>query len=399
MVQIKRLVDVNSVSCIFAVAMIAAVVPATVVLGPIIVGAYVTDLRFSVQQAGYLISAELLGAGLATFIAYFAVSRFNWHSILRLALLLGTLTNIASALLSEFALLVPVRFATGLAVGTIMTMTIVIVGMTEAQERNFGAWSMGQVVFAVIGFAVFPQLVPVVGVSGFFLGMAAVMALLQMVVGRVPAAGNYAHQNGVAGLSPQARRLAPVALLALLFFYIGIGSVWAYVERIGDQAGLEAEFVGYVLSASSVIGVIGAGVATWLSTRMGRLLPVLGGYLLIGLSVALYAGYVGGLLFLAASLLFKFAWWFLSPYLLANMTRLDPSGRVAILTNFVIGVGLGGGPAIAAWLLGSGEADGAVTDFSSVIYLGLSCLAVSIALLVPIIRLNNEQGDENIPAS
>jgi len=185
-------------------------------------------------------------------------------------------------------------------------------------------------------------------------------------------------------LPPDAKKLVPVALLALLFFYIGIGSVWAYVERIGDQSGLDAEFIGYALSGSAVVGVFGAALATWMSTRFGRLMPALLGYLMIALAMSFYFGTQTTVIFLVASLLYKFAWWFMSPYLLANMTTLDPSGRVAILTNFVIGFGLGVGPAIAAMLIGSGES----LNYSRVVVFGVGSVIVSVLLLLPVVRMN-----------
>ena len=387
----KNLVDPNGWNCIISIAVLAAITPATVVLGPIIVGAYVTSLGFSAQQAGYLIAAELVGAGVATFVAYYAIGRFSWQHILRAALLVAMAGNLISCFLSELTPLIPIRFVTGVAVGTIMTMTIVLVGMTSDQERNFGYWSMGQVVFAVVGFAVFPHIIPEVGVNGFFLGMAVVMLLLQFTVANLPETGTESHKLGLSSLSQKAKRLAPIGLTALLFFYIGIGGVWAYVERIGNQANLDPSFVGYVLSGASVIGVAGAALATWMSTRFGRLLPSCLGYAMIGGAIAMYFGTINAVIYTVASLLFKFAWWFMSPYLLGNMTKLDPSGRIAILTNFVIAIGLGGGPAIAAWILGPAGEKGTQLDFTNIIILSLTCIAISVVLLVPVIRLNTDE--------
>lgn len=388
--SVKQSVNVNSPKAILSIALLAAIAPAAVVLGPILVGAYVTNLGFTAQQAGYLIASELVGAGLATFIAYFSVSRLNWHTILRVSLLICLLGNLGSAFLQEHLMLVYVRFLVGLAFGTIMTMTIVIVGMTDDQERNFGFWSMGQVIFAVIGFAIFPSLMPVFGVSGFFIFMAVVMALLQLTVTSLPSAGNTEHQMGLQSLPPMAKKLAPVGLVALFFFYIGIGSVWAYVERIGAQANFDPQFIGNVLSGSSIVGVMGASLATWMSTKFGRLMPAVLGYAMIGVPIAMYYGTPGALIYILASLAFKFGWWFISPYLLANMTSLDPSGRIAILTNFVIGVGLGFGPAIAAWLLGDDTSvPQSELNYEPVIYLGVGCVVVSLLLLYPIIKHNN----------
>ena len=395
----NRVIDVNSLRCVICIALLAAVTPAAVVLGPIVVGAYVDDLGFSPQQAGYLISAELMGAGLATLIAYFAISRFNWHLILRAALAVCLLLNLISAFQTAHGALIPIRFVYGLSFGTIMTMTIVMVGMTKDQERNFGYWSMGQVAFAVLGFAVFPMFLSNFGVKGVFIFLAAIMALLQLLVSNLPSKGHDEHKRGLSSLSAEAKRIAPIGLIALLFFYIGIGGAWAYVERIGNQAGFDPQFIANVLSGSAIVGVFGAMLAAWMSVRFGRFFPSAFGYLMIGASIALYFGTNATIVFAIASLLFKFAWWFLTPFVLANLTTLDPSGRIAVLTNFVIGFGLGFGPAIAAWLLGPEPTDGsAALDYNRVVYLGVACVVVSFLLLIPVIRFNSSTGGETAAA-
>ena len=123
--------------------------------------------------------------------------------------------------------------------------------------------------------------------------------------------------------------------------------------------------------------------------KVSRLLPAALGYAIIGGTIAMYYGVPTAAIYTIASLMFKFGWWYLTPYLLANMTQLDPSGRIAVLTNLVIGLGLGFGPAIAAMLLGPESASGAALDYGPVITLCVVCVVISFALLVPVIRFNS----------
>ncbi|VAV86596.1 hypothetical protein MNBD_ALPHA02-2479 [hydrothermal vent metagenome] len=384
-------IDVNRAPTIFAIALLAAVTPAPAVLGPLLVGVYVTDLGFTPQQGGYLIAAELIGAALSTLSTLFLIGRVSWHKILYSCICIIIAGYLISFMLTSFDMLIPVRFISGLALGTIMTLTIVVSGMMKDQERAFGFWSLGQIIFAVAGFAFLPHILPDIGVKGFFLIMAGFMTLLLFPVRFMPAAGRIEHQEGLRSIPAESKKLAPIGLFALLLFYTAIGGVWAYVERIANQAGFQADTIGYILSLSSVLGVAGAGAATWISKKYGRLLPALCGYLLIGLSVFLLFGLESAVFYTVASFAFKFAWWFTSPYLLANMTNLDPSGRIAILVNFVVACGMGLGPAIAATVLDYTQQN--ISDdlnYNAVLVFGLICLAISFPLLVIIIRANSK---------
>jgi len=387
-------IDVNRAPTIWAISLLAAVTPVAAVLSPLLVGAYVTRLGFSAQEAGYLIAAELIGAALSTFSTLFIVGRVNWHRILYVSISVIVLAYLISAGIGSFELLLPTRFISGLALGTVMTMTIVVTGMTRNHERTFGFWSLGQIVVAVIGFAALPHALPIVGLKGFFLAMALAMTLLLYPVRFMPVSGSAKHKLGWKSISLRAKRLAPLGLISLLLFFTAIGGVWAYVERIAAAAEFNAELIGYVLSAASVVGVLGAGAATWLGVRMGRLLPALLGYSLIAVGIMLLTSLDNTVFYTVSSQIFKFAWWFTLPYLLANMTLLDPSGRIAILTNFVIACGMGLGPAVAATILDISQSVSGELDYNAVLVFGLVCLAVSFPLLYPVIKANSATPDD-----
>ena len=381
--------DVNRPATVWAMVLLAAVTPAPAVLGPLIVGLYVTDLGVTAQQAGYLIAAELIGAALSTFSTLLLIGRVNWHKVLYISTVIIIAAYVLSCAFTSFEMLLPIRFTSGLALGTIMTMTIVVSGMMADKERAFGFWSLGQIVFAVTGFAVFPHLFPVIGVKGFFLSMARFMAVMLLPIRFMPVAGTAEHKRGMSSLPARARKLLPVGLLALLLFYTAVGGVWAYVERIANQAGFHPDFIGYALSSSSVVGVAGAGGATWLSKRLGRLVPSLFGYALLGIAILILLNMQSMVLYIVASFTFKFSWWFTSPYLLANMTTLDPSGRVAVLVNFVVACGMGTGPAIAATILEYAQPAGSPLNYNAVLVFGVACLMVSFPLLYLIIQQNS----------
>ncbi|MCF6220697.1 MAG: MFS transporter [Robiginitomaculum sp.] len=388
-------VDVNSRAIVMALTLLATIAPAAAVLSPVLVGAYVTDMGFTPQQGGNIIAAELIGAALSSISTFFLISRVNWHKILYGAIAIMFIGYVVSCLVSTFDIFLIVRFVSGLALGTLMTMTIVVAGMMKDPERAFGFWSLGQIVFAVIGFALLPKLLPSIGLDGFYIFMAAAMALLILPARFMPKKGVATSKK--TGAMTASKRMIAIGALAVFLFYTAIGSVWAYVERIADQAGLEADAIGYVLSISSLLGVVGAGAATWISTKYGRLLPSAAGYILVGLGILLLFDLETIMFYTLASLVFKFAWWFAAPYLLASVTSLDASGRVAILVNFVIACGLGLGHAIGAKVLTVAQKiSGGPLDYNAVLIFGVICLSISFPLLLMVFRAHRNRVQSSV---
>ena len=386
--------DVNSPRTIFAIALLASITPSAVLVGPLVVGALVTQLGFTPQQGGNMIFAELSGAALATFPALWWVGKINWRKVLYFALALTVIGNLASTQAADPWMMGAIRFVTGIGVGTIMLVTLTSTGLTANQERVFGFWQTGQIVFAAIALFAMPFIVPVIGIRGFYVGLALIMALLALAVTSFPTGGAAMPAFGWSQLDTRIKRLAPMALAGLIFFYLAVGGVWNFVERMGDAAGFDARFIGYTLSGVSVVGVTGALTATWLSTRLGRIIPFAAGIVIIAVSFVLLYGLSSQNLFVMSAFLFKYGWWFISPYLLANMTTLDPSGRLITATNFVIAFGQGLGPFVVGLFLVE-AATGQVIDYSPALTTGLASFVVCCVLFTPVVKSNDRLLERN----
>ena len=381
-------VDVNRPLTIFSIALLASITPSAVLLGPLVVGALVTDLGFSPQAGGNMIFAELGGAAFATFPAFWWLARINWRKVLYVALTITIVGNLISATVADPWVLGAVRFMTGIGVGTIMLVTLTSAGLTANQERVFGFWQTGQIVFAAIALFTMPYVIPEVGVHGFYVALAIVMALLTTAVRNFPETGAARADLGWSDLAPHVKRLAPLALIGLIFFYIAIGGVWNFVERMGDAAGFDPIFIGYTLAGVSVVGVAGALTATWLSTRLGRIIPFAAGIVILAASFVLLYGLTSKNIYILSAFLFKYGWWFISPYLLANMTTLDPTGRLITATNFVIAFGQALGPLVVGFMLVE-SASGKVLDYSPALTMGLVAFTICCLFFVPVVRANN----------
>jgi predicted MFS family arabinose efflux permease len=371
--------DVNSRSTVLAFVLIAAVVSASLLVAPALVGAMIGELGFTPAQAGYVIAAELGGMALATLPALFWMNRVDWRRAVRIAIVVATVATAASAFAHEFTALLLLRGLSGFAQGSAMVVCMATVGRTQARERNFGLWVVGQLVLGAVGLAVMPQVLPHTGLAGFYAVLAVLNAGLLACVGALPVGAASTSSSPVAGETDWTRGL--VALAGLFSFYVALSGVWTYVERLATVNAIPAGTIGVVLAVATVCGVAGAPTASAIGARLAHLHAIVTGLVMAIAGVALLRGAFGLTQFALATGLFKFAWTFLLPYLLACIARFDPGGRLVVFSNLVIGSGLAVGPAVAAAMLG--DASG---GYAPVVTLGLAGLGVCALLYLPTAR-------------
>lgn len=383
-------IDVNKSVTIWSLCILASITPSAVLLGPLIVGGLVTELGFSPQAGGNMIFSELSGAAFATFPAFYWISRLNWRKVLFTALIAIIISNVISAFMIDPWILGGFRFIAGIGVGTVMTATLLTSGMTNNQERVLSFWMMGQIVFAAIALAIMPYILQIIGIKGFYFCLVGVMLVLLLPVRFMPTQGSSSHQVSWAELSSTTKKYAPIGLIGLLFFFISMGGVWNFFERIGDSAGFDRRFIGLTLSGVSAVGVLGAISSAWLSLKRGRMVPFFFGIITLGFSMILLYGISSQTVYIASAFLFKYGWWFISPYILANITTLDPSGKLITATNFVIAFGQALGPLVVGFMLAEAGPDVmAKIDFTSAIHVGLVCLTLCCVLFIFVIKANN----------
>lgn len=372
--------DVNARPTVIAFVLIAAVVSTALLVAPALVGAMIGELGLTPAEAGYVIAAELGGMALATLPALAWMGRSDWRRAVRIALVVAAAASAASAFAHDFQSLLWLRGLAGLAQGSAMVVCMATVGRTRDRERNFGLWVVGQLVLGAAGLVVMPQVLPHTGLAGFYVVLAVLDAALILVAGALPRGGGDEARATGAGATEWAWGLAGLA--GLFAFYVALSGVWTYVERLATQNAIAPGTIGVVLSAATVCGIVGAGTASALGRRVAHLHAIVAGLAIACAGIVLLQGRFGVGQYLLATSLFKFAWTFLLPYLLACIAKLDPSGRLVVFANLIIGGGLAAGPAIAAALIGGGTG----ADYAPVVTLGLAGMGVCLLLYLPTAR-------------
>ncbi len=345
---------VNSKGTLFSLCLIMVVSLGTLQIQPMLGGAFVDQLGFSLSEIGPIFAAELIAMAVACGASALLMPRINRQRYALIALGLLVISNIASGYVSGFAELVILRLCAGLGGGAAMAVVYASAALRSSKDATFAVINIGNLVWGVMLVSSMPLILGRGGVSACFLllGVAGVIAAL--CVRRLPAryveAGKgQAQPVGRLGLAA----ILLIALFALLFF--GHSALWVYQERIGKSLGLAPEQNGMILGASVLAGAVGAGLAGLIKRQLGLLVPQL-----IGFGTALVATLMmvygtSTLAFALTAGLIHMVWFFCLPYLLSMAAELDPSGRLAGLGNSAIFVGQGLGPFAAALVVGDGN--------------------------------------------
>jgi predicted MFS family arabinose efflux permease len=355
-----------------AVVVLAALMAATLMAAPGVVGALIGSWGYSPSHAGYAIGIEQFLMSIAAIPAIWWTQRSDRTGIVRWCLAATAATNLLCVVYHGFGILLVLRAVTGLAGGSVMAACLSVVGASGKPERNFAFWAVGQLALGAGALALLQAISPGQRASSFFAGLAAVIAAA------VPLAGWLGPPSSRVGGSHPARFVmslgATTGLLAVLTFYLAIGGVWTYLGRIGGQNNLPPALIAHALAVASLFGIGGCCFAALLGARVGRAMPMSVGYLVLVAAISALWFPSTETRFRVVTIAFLFSWTLSLPYLLATVAAHDRSGRLSVLTNLMIGTGLGFGPALFALAVP------ASSDFRSGLPYAAGTMAVSLVM-------------------
>ena len=339
-------------SSIAVIVLLGAVAVAGFNIQPMYLGALADHLGLSAEQLGIIAGLEIAGSALAGILATFWVRRWDWRRVALFALAALAVGNVASVYIADFASLTAVRFVTGfLGVGTNYALAIAALSDTHHTERNYSIAIVVQITVAIIGFTVLPSIIADSGVVAVFLPLGALAVLLMPFTRFLPNGGS-PEEAAEAHKVPAPPFASWLALGCQAVWYLGIGGVWAFVERIGVEAGIDAEGIGRALAIGMAVGLMGAFLAAAVADRFGRVIPFV--VAMLGQVVAVW--YLAGLEemngLIIAICLYNSTWNFALPYLFSMAALADTRGQLVVLMSTAQAVGLTFGTSIAGAIIG-----------------------------------------------
>ena len=376
--------DRNAPMAIVAACVVSIVGVFGLMTQPMVVGIYSDLLGFSLEQGGLIIVAEVAGGALASILAMFWINRISWRIALSFALIVVIVGNIVTTLQTDVNVITALRFAIGFfGQGTAFAIGISIIGNTSDPERNFGFVIASQVAFGVVSlFTLRPLVEQYQTIGGMYVPLAGLAAATLLLVKFIPTGSAHAEMGG--GERPAGSLALPLtSLVAMMIWCCGLGAMWAFIERIGVEGGLDSVVALRALGISSAIAIAGALSASALAAKgVGRFMPVTIALLAQMAMAWMLQGEMNWIEMAIKASIFQIFWNLTGPFFMGAIAASDTSGKISVLIPAAQTSGFFIGPAVVgAFLDGSG--------LEAVNYVTIGFMLISLIIFIPLsARLN-----------
>lgn len=368
----------NPIGAVLALSAVSAVALLILNLQPVFIGSVARKFGLNDVELGYFATPPLIASFLVFASAPFWLNLLPIRMMIYLGSVLSILALVAMAL-SNTILPLTISFACyAVGVSIVQVPALVALGRMPDSESSFGVYVTASLVLAGVMAFLVPTLVePTFGFNGFlYLILVATLGSAALVQ-QIPKDDTQADAPAAATVNDISGGGNAIATLAaLVIFYLGIIGAWAFLERVGVQAGLDAQELGLSFAGALLIGSAGPLAAAYFGDRI----PTGVATMMTGAMFALFAALlliedVNPLKFALALVSFNIAWNFGIPYFLAITGRADANGRALALAPAAMTLGAAGGPALAGNLLSAQGPAGLIAAFGLV-------LAISFAMFV-----------------
>ena len=349
-------------------------------MSPFMIGGLMDGLLLSERDAGLVASIELLTLAAAAIAIAPVLPRLSLRRISLIAVALTLIAQGASIFSGSLASLSLLRGLAGVGEGALYAVSLSIVASRSSNpDRVYGyfqiAWAVGSIALFIVGGQVTAAFAHR-GILTFIAGVTLVLAPLLLFI---PDARLDSGDKAAMHAGPPPKSLG-IMTLAAIFLYIMVSSaIYVFSAPLGERAGLDTGEVGYALTITTLVGLVGAGGATALSLRWGRALPISGFcfcFALTVLALCLSRNPTTYVVALAAS---GIIFYFSVPYLFGLAAALDRSGRWAAAAGSAYLLGFAAGPLAAGTVI-------TATDYAGLAAIGIAITAVAWALVMVVVR-------------
>ncbi|MER8752700.1 MFS transporter [Mesorhizobium sp. M1050] len=347
-------------------------------LQPVLLGALYTEGHVSGDELALVATAEMIAIAIGSAVVAMLLSAHNMRWKSAVLLLLLALANVWTAYAATTNTLIAARVLAGLAEGGLVAVATELIARSRRAERIGGYFvTMQTLAQCATALLLALYVIPAAGSAGGFIVLAVVCIASLAVAFTVP--GDYADLPKDENLANVLTVPSLTALLSVFCYFMFFGAVWAFLEPLGAQYGIDGRTVGLIVSASLAAQVLGAMTATVFEARIDYRLAVASiGVVALVSSLVLVSG-PDLITFWVAALVMGFILLFIVPYQIRLAITADETRSAVLLVPAAQLFGLAIGP-IAASLLIDGKDFRPVPEFAaasavaSVLLLGLFIL-------------------------
>ncbi|MER9439299.1 MFS transporter [Mesorhizobium sp. M0618] len=342
-------------------------------LQPVLLGALYTEGHVSGDELALVATAEMIAIAIGSAVVAMLLSAHNMRWKSAVLLLLLALANVWTAYAATANTLIAARALAGLAEGGLVAVATELIARSRRAERIGGYFvTMQTLAQCALALLLALYVIPAAGSAGGFIVLAVVCVVSLAVAFTVP--GDYADLPKEENLANVLTVPSMTALLSVFCYFMFFGAVWAFLEPLGAQYGIDGRTVGLIVSASLAVQVLGAMTATAFEARIDYRLAIAAIGVVALVSSLVLASSPGLTTFWVAALAMGFILLFIVPYQIRLAITADETRTAVLLVPAAQLFGLAIGP-IAASLLIDGK------DFRPVPEFAAASAVASVALL------------------
>jgi predicted MFS family arabinose efflux permease len=374
---------------IFTGVVISALGALTYNLLPLFLGTAQDYRDLSDQAVGILSSSFYVGFTLATVTAFFWIRRFNWRVVTFVAIPVAAVAMLTVGQTANYGLMLAAMACAGGAFSVLYGIGTTVLSDTSQPARWYGLKIASEAGLGAVLMLTLPGIVVARwGFEGLMAAMAGVVVLLAPLLLGLPGRGLNEGVSTATRQSPAmpgALRLALWLGLLCVFAYLFCTTmIWAFIERVANDAGFDPVTTGNILSLGLLLAITGSLAAMVAGERFGLAAPLILSITLLVISLFLLGNIGSVAAYGVAACLFTFSFGLGIPYTVSVVAALDVDGRYVVLTVPAIGIGVMLAPAIGGFLSAQGG-HGALLMAA-----GISVLA-ALALALTALRLGTRQ--------
>jgi predicted MFS family arabinose efflux permease len=334
-----------------AAAVYAGVVALLVVnVLPALINVIALALKWDDRALGLLASADVAGITLGSLLGIPIVKRHTMRAVILGGVAALAAADVACAIAHEQVAVVGFRFIGGTASGLILAGCYALYSYVNPQ-RNFAAFSIGQMVSGFVGVTALPLVTRELGWQSAFYSLAIGTALALPLSLWLPA---HSYAKGAAAISAHREGHTSgwvwASVAGIVAYVLGEGAVWTFMERMGMSSGISEHDVNLAVSACTLAGVLGAVATMFPSRRLGVVVPLTLSALLSVASVCVMRT-ASPPLFIASLCGFTFAWLAFATVQFAVIAAADRAGTATISMSAAWYAGFTIGPYLSGALV------------------------------------------------
>ena len=321
-------------------------------LMPVLISSLQVNGGLTGTVAGLLLSMELVVSAFTTLLLS---TCFNGHSTRRWALFGGSLTIAGTALTlisPALPMLVVTRLIAGIGAGLVGAEATRVLSRGVEKEKLIATVTIASIVNAAVWLAVLPYIGDRLGYRGPYLCLLFVCLIGTYLLRRLPSLPSRPGSEQQASQSPF-NTAAVLVLVAIFLTQLGQGAFWSLEEVFGDRAGFSSHAIGVLLSAATLLLLLGAAASAWISNRFGRFFSLLILVAINAISILLISTMTVHWIFIAANVMQSVTNLSAVICQLGLAANIDRTGRVVAASTSLVTLGNGLGPSLSASLSGA----------------------------------------------